>query len=88
MPTSGGIAGFERPRHHFYATAGTTLHDAGVEFSVSVPFERLPQLKGMGPIGGKPTAYLCVNFACALPTTDVAKVAEMLAQDSKVPNRG
>jgi len=50
--------------------------------------KRLPQLKGMGPIGGKPTAYLCVNFACALPTTDVAKVAEMLAQDSKVPNRG
>lgn len=40
--------------------------------------KRLPQLSGMRPIDGKPTAYICVNFACELPTTDLTKVAELL----------
>jgi uncharacterized protein YyaL (SSP411 family) len=45
---------------------------------------RSPQLKGMVPIGGKPTAYLCVNFSCELPTNDVGKVAQLLDRDSKI----
>jgi hypothetical protein len=32
---------------HYSDATCTGLHDAGMEFSVSVPFERLPQLKGV-----------------------------------------
>jgi len=32
---------------HYSDATCTGLHDAGIEFSVSVPFERLPQLKGV-----------------------------------------
>jgi hypothetical protein len=32
---------------HYSDATCTGLHDAGVEFSVSVPFQRLPQLKGI-----------------------------------------
>ena len=32
---------------HYSDATCTSLHDAGVEFSVSVPFERLPKLKGV-----------------------------------------
>ena len=45
--------------------------------------KRLPLLRGMGPIDGKPTAYLCVNFSCELPTSDISKVAELLSRDLK-----
>ena len=31
------------------------------------------------PIDGKATAYVCVNRACQLPTTDVSKMVELLA---------
>ncbi|MEE8424754.1 MAG: thioredoxin domain-containing protein, partial [Elusimicrobiota bacterium] len=39
---------------------------------------RAPYLRGMVPIGGKPTAYICVNFACELPTNDLEAVSKML----------
>jgi uncharacterized protein YyaL (SSP411 family) len=32
----------------------------------------------MGMIDGKATAYVCQNFACELPTTDLTKLAELL----------
>ena len=42
--------------------------------------ERLDFLKTVAPISGEPAAYVCENFVCQLPTTDVAKLREMLAK--------
>lgn len=39
---------------------------------------RIAALKGMTPIGGKPTAYICVDFACELPSNDLRAVEGML----------
>ncbi|MBI3300364.1 MAG: thioredoxin domain-containing protein [Elusimicrobia bacterium] len=36
------------------------------------------QVRGMAPIRGKPTAYVCVNFACELPTSDLDVVRRLL----------
>jgi uncharacterized protein YyaL (SSP411 family) len=30
------------------------------------------------PIGGQPTAYICTNYLCKLPTTDVTKIRELI----------
>lgn len=29
-------------------------------------------------IGGKPTAYVCRNFSCSLPTADAKKMVELM----------
>ena len=48
--------------------------------------ERLEFLKTVGPIDGKPAAYVCENFVCQLPTTDPAKLREQLiAQPTAKP---
>jgi len=39
-----------------------------------------PFTQSQKPIGGRATAYVCTNYACKLPTTDAAKVAEMLSR--------
>jgi len=39
---------------------------------------RLPALAGMVSLGGKPTAYLCKDYACERPTTDPAALADLL----------
>jgi uncharacterized protein YyaL (SSP411 family) len=41
---------------------------------------RLEFLKTVAPIDGKPAAYVCENFVCQLPTSDVAKLRELLAK--------
>jgi len=38
----------------------------------------LPFLETIKPIGGKATAYVCVNYACQLPTNDRSKFVELL----------
>jgi len=38
----------------------------------------LPFLETIKPVGGKATAYVCVNYACQLPTNDRGKLAELL----------
>ena len=38
----------------------------------------LPTLRGMVPIGGRPTAYICVDFSCELPTNDLKVAAKLL----------
>lgn len=35
-------------------------------------------LKGITPIDGKPTAYVCVDFSCQLPTSDPEQLKEQL----------
>ena len=39
----------------------------------------LPLLEGRGMIGGKPTAYVCENYACQLPVTEPEALAGQLA---------
>ena len=38
----------------------------------------LPTIAGMSAIEGKATAYVCENYACQLPTTDVAAFRQLL----------
>jgi uncharacterized protein YyaL (SSP411 family) len=38
----------------------------------------VPLLEGRGVIDGKPTAYVCRNYACELPVTDRAALAKQL----------
>ena len=39
----------------------------------------LPLLQGRTLVDGKPAAYVCENFACKLPVTDAAALAQLLA---------
>ena len=38
----------------------------------------LPLLEGRGPVDGKATAFVCRNYACELPVTDPAALAQQL----------
>jgi uncharacterized protein YyaL (SSP411 family) len=40
--------------------------------------ERLPALAGMEALNGKTTAYVCENYACKLPVTEVSAFIELL----------
>jgi len=42
--------------------------------------EKLEALRGMKPVGGKPAAYVCENFTCKAPVTDVVALEKLLAQ--------
>ncbi len=42
--------------------------------------ERLEFVKTVGPIDGKPAAYVCEDFVCQLPIADVGKLRELLAK--------
>jgi uncharacterized protein YyaL (SSP411 family) len=44
--------------------------------------DRVEFMKSVGKIDNKPTAYVCENFVCQLPTTDVKKLAELLIRRS------
>ena len=39
----------------------------------------IPLLAGRGMVGGLPSAYVCQNYACQLPVTDPADLAEQLS---------
>ena len=38
----------------------------------------IPAIDAMQPAGGIPTAYVCRNYACQLPVTEAAQLAELL----------
>jgi uncharacterized protein YyaL (SSP411 family) len=40
----------------------------------------LPFLEAIKPVDGKPTAYVCVNYACQLPTTEAGLLKKSLEQ--------
>jgi hypothetical protein len=42
--------------------------------------ERVEFMKSVGKIDNKPTAYVCENFACQLPTTDLKTLANLLTR--------
>jgi uncharacterized protein YyaL (SSP411 family) len=44
--------------------------------------DRVEFMKSVGKIDNKPTAYVCENFVCQLPTMDVKKFGELLARRS------
>jgi uncharacterized protein YyaL (SSP411 family) len=44
--------------------------------------EHVEFMKSVGKIENKPTAYVCENFICQLPTTDLKKLAELLIRPS------
>jgi len=52
-----------------YRALQDELHAAGI-----------PLLAGREAVGGKPTAYVCRNYACDLPVTDRAGLARQLDQ--------
>jgi uncharacterized protein YyaL (SSP411 family) len=41
-------------------------------------YKLIPAIKAQQPVDGKPTAYVCENYTCAAPTTDAAKLRELL----------
>jgi uncharacterized protein YyaL (SSP411 family) len=42
--------------------------------------DRVEFMKSVGKIDNKPTAYVCENFVCQLPTTDVKTLANLLTR--------
>lgn len=42
-----------------------------------------PFVENQKPLNNKPTAYVCQNHVCQLPTTDIAQLREMLTQSKK-----
>jgi uncharacterized protein YyaL (SSP411 family) len=43
----------------------------------------LPLLEGRAPVDGKPTAFVCRNYACELPVTDASALAIQLDGDRR-----
>jgi hypothetical protein len=63
-------------RHAFMPNALLVFHpegEAGYEIEKLVPF-----LKEQQPVDGKTAAYICKNYACQAPVTDVQQFIEML----------
>jgi uncharacterized protein YyaL (SSP411 family) len=61
---------------HFVPHEVLILADGGVGQQFFA--ERVEFMKNVTETDGKPTAYVCENFVCQLPTTDVKKLAELL----------
>ena len=65
-------------RRHFLPNTLVLLADGGA--GQKWLGERLEFVKTVGPLDGKPAAYVCRNFVCQLPTSDVVKLRELLAK--------
>jgi uncharacterized protein YyaL (SSP411 family) len=61
----------------------TASREAGRNLVVAVSPEpdasAVPLLAGRTAIDGRPTAYLCRNFACRLPVTDPAALRDQFS---------
>ena len=69
---------------HFLANKVLLLADGGERQHYLE--EKLEALHGMKPIDGKAAAYVCENFACKTPVTDVKALGELLG-GSRAPSR-
>ncbi len=58
-------------RSHYLPTTVLALKQPGEE-------SYLPLLEGRGLVDGKPAAYVCENYACKLPVTDVEALGKLL----------
>jgi hypothetical protein len=65
-------------RERYLPNAIVILADGGE--SQKTLTKLLPFLETIKPVDGKATAYVCVNYACQLPTTDRSKLAELLGK--------
>lgn len=45
----------------------------------------IPHIQAQGPVEGKPTVYICENFACQKPITDIGVLRQALERKVKVP---
>ena len=51
---------------------------AAIDKAGSLSVNSMPLLEGRDMINGKPTAFVCQNYACQLPVTEPAALAEQL----------
>jgi uncharacterized protein YyaL (SSP411 family) len=63
---------------HFLPHRVLILADAGTGQRFFA--ERVEFMKSVGKIDNKPTAYVCENFVCQLPTTDLKTLANLLTR--------
>jgi uncharacterized protein len=64
-------------RKHFLPRAIVLLADGGD--GQDFLSEKNEAIRAMRPIDGKPSVYICENFACKAPVTNVTELREMLA---------
>ena len=68
-------------RERYLPNAIVILADGGE--SQKALAKLLPFLGTIKPVGGKATAYVCVNYACQLPTNDIDKMTALLSAERK-----
>ena len=66
---------------HFVPREVLMLADGGVGQRFFA--DRVEFMKSVNKIDNRPTAYVCENFVCQLPTTDVKKLANLLTPKSE-----
>ena len=70
-------------QERFLPRAVTVLHPPGPSGAAIEAL--IPYVKAQGSLNGRPTAYLCQNFACDLPATDPAAFAQQLERVVRRP---
>jgi uncharacterized protein YyaL (SSP411 family) len=60
-----------------YVPGRVVLHADGAEGQEFLA-EQAPAIRGMVPIDGKPTAYVCRDFVCTMPTSDAVQLSRLL----------
>ena len=84
-PASPQTARMVRAVHErFLPRAVTVLHAIGpgaAEVEALIPY-----VKAQEPLQGRPTAYVCENYVCNLPTNDVNRLVELLQMPAGSPD--